>query len=215
MSSVSKYITTWICFLYQHLKEMEWMPSPEQVRANLPSVFVEKYSTTFDASEVFIETPSDLHMQASTWSNYKHHNTAKYLVACSPNGTIILISPLYVGGNSNVELTRVSGFIEKLPKNTSPPISIMADRGFTVRDQLKEVGAELNIPPFLAGRKQLAAEDVQDTRKIVSVRIHVERAIGRMKHFAILKGTLPTNQIVCVCMAHNISTCPCTKMKRK
>ena len=103
----------------------------------------------------------------------------------------------------------MSGFIEKLPKNT---ISIMADRGFTVRD---EVGAELNIPPFLAGRKQLAAEDVQDTRKIASVRIHVERAIGRMKHFAILKGTLPTNQIVCVCMAHNISTCPCTKMKRK
>ena len=86
MSSVSKYITTWICFLYQYLKEIEWMPSPEQVRANLPSVFVETTFAIIDASEVFIETPSDLHMQASTWNNYKHHNTAKYLVACSPNG---------------------------------------------------------------------------------------------------------------------------------
>ena len=26
-----------------------------------------------DGSEVFIETPSDLHVQLSTWSPYKHH----------------------------------------------------------------------------------------------------------------------------------------------
>ena len=202
---VSKYITTWICFLYQHLREIEWMPTPEQVAANLPSIFVEKYPSTFaiiDASEVFIETPSDLHMQASTWSSYKHHNTAKFLVACSPNGTITYISPLHVGGISDVELTRVSGFIQKLPRNATSPISIMTNRRLTIKDQLKEVGATLNIPPFLSGRKQLSAEEVQATRKIASVRIHVERAIGRIKNFAILRGTLPltmANQIVCVC----------------
>ena len=41
--------------------------------------------------------------------------------------------------------------------------------------------------------------------KIASLRIHVERAIGRMKTFAILKDTLPlslarlSNQVVCLC----------------
>ena len=176
------------------------MPTPEQVAANLPSIFVEKYPSTFaiiDASEVFIETPSDLHMQASTWSSYKHHNTAKFLVACSPNGTITYISPLHVGGISDVELTRAS-------KNSQETL-LLPYRLWQIGDLLKEVGATLNIPPFLSGCKQLSAEEVQATRKIASVRIHVERAIGRIKNFAILRGTLPltmarlANQIVCVC----------------
>ena len=48
------------------------MPSVEQVKATLPSPFKEKFATTtfaiIDGSEVFIETPSDLFMQLSTWS---------------------------------------------------------------------------------------------------------------------------------------------------
>ena len=203
---VSKYITTWICFLYHHLKEIEWMPTVQQVRATLPVAFKQKYPTTYaiiDASEVFLETPSDLQMQSSTWSSYKHHNTAKFLVACTPNGSISYVSPLYVGSISDVELTRVSGFLDTL-KN-KPGISIMADRGFTIQDQLKPLGVNLNIPPFMEGRKQLPSEEVLKGRQIASVRIHVERAIGRIKNYSILKGTLPlsmarlANQIVCVC----------------
>ena len=205
---VSRYITTWICFLYNHLKEIEWMPSPDQVVQNLPHVFKDKYPTTYaiiDGTEVYIQTPTDLQMQSSTWSDYKHHNTCKFLVACTPNGAVSYVSPVYVGSISDVKLTRISGFLEKLPPPTSRPLSIMADRGFTVRDQLKQVGYDLNIPSFLEGRKQLTAEECQQTRSIASVRIHVERAIGRIKNFAILKSTIPltlsrlTNQIVSVC----------------
>ena len=70
---------------------------------------------------------------------------------------------------------------------------------------LKDIGIELNIPPFMEGRSQLPAKEVQEGRRIASVRIHVERAIGRMKNFAILQGTFPIsmsriiNQVVCVC----------------
>lgn len=60
----------------------------------------------------------------------------------------------------------------------------MADRGFTIRDQLQEIGVDLNIPPFLQGQQQLPSEEVQRGRQIASVCIHVERAIGRMKTFA-------------------------------
>ena len=70
---------------------------------------------------------------------------------------------------------------------------------------LDEIGVKLNMPPFLDGRAQLPAKEIQEGRKIASLRIHVERAIGRMKNFDILKGTIPItmarqiNQIVCVC----------------
>jgi hypothetical protein len=59
----------------------------------------------------------------------------------------------------------------------------MADRGFTIQDQLKPLGIDLNIPPFMEGRKQLPADEVLKGRQIASVRIHVERAIGRINLF--------------------------------
>lgn len=112
---VSKYITTWICFLYHHLKEIEWMPTVQQVRATLPVAFKQKYPTTYaiiDASEVFLETPLDLQMQSSTWSSYKHHNTAKFLVACTPNGASHMCLPCtwdpYLTLNSPVYLASLT-----------------------------------------------------------------------------------------------------------
>ena len=182
------------------------MPSVKQVEGTLPSAFREKYPSTYcmiDGSEIFMETPSDLQMQSSTWSNYKHHNTAKFLMACTPNGCISFISPLYVGSISDVELTRVSGLLKSIEDKSG--ISVMADRGFTIKDMLGEIGVKLNIPPFMEGRKQLTAPEVSQGRKIASVRIHVERAIGRVKSFHILKHTIPitlaglSNQIVTVC----------------
>ena len=81
----------------------------------------------------------------------------------------------------------------------------MADRGFTIKDMLDDIGVKLNIPPFMKGRKKLPASEVSEGRKIASVRIHVERAIGRIKSFQILKHTISitlaglSNQIVTIC----------------
>ena len=94
-------------FLYHHLKELNLSPSVEQVLGTLPHSFRERFPTTYaiiDDSEIFLQTPSDLHMQSSTRSYYKHHNTAKFLVACTPNGAISFISPVFVGSISDVEL---------------------------------------------------------------------------------------------------------------
>ena len=62
-TQISRYLTTWICFLYKHLSELDWMPTVEQVSGTLPSAFRFKYPNTYaiiDGSEIFIETPSDL-----------------------------------------------------------------------------------------------------------------------------------------------------------
>ena len=75
---------------------------------------------------------------------------------------------IYIPSLLDTELTRVSGFLTEL--KDKPGISIMADRGFTIENMLKEVGAELNI---MEGRQQLPTNE---GRCIASVRMHVERA---------------------------------------
>ena len=80
-ASVSRYFITWVCFMYHHLKAIDWCPTAEQVAGTLPNAFKEKYPTTYmiiDATEVFINTPSDLVLQSSTWSNYKQHNMPRF-----------------------------------------------------------------------------------------------------------------------------------------
>ena len=81
----------------------------------------------------------------------------------------------------------------------------MADRGFTVADDLSLLGVSLNIPCFLEGRDQLTAAEVKESQTIASVRIHVERAIQRIKKFRVLRNEIPLtlhgsiNQIWTVC----------------
>ena len=38
---------------------------------------------------------------------------------------------------------------------------MMANRGFTIKYQLKEINVELNIPPFLDEQQQLPADEVK------------------------------------------------------
>ena len=58
----------------------------------------------------------------------------------------------------------------------------MADRGFTIADLLHDRGVTLNIPPWKSG-PQLSEESLIETRRIANIRIHVERAIGRVKNY--------------------------------
>ena len=81
----------------------------------------------------------------------------------------------------------------------------MVDRGFTISEELKPLGVSLNIPPFLDGRKQFTKAEVKEGQTIARVRIHVERAIQRIKRFKILRNEIPltlhgsVNQIWTVC----------------
>ena len=77
------------------------------------------------------------------------------------------ISPLYVGSITDVQLTQASGFLETV--SDKPGISIMADRGFTIKEMLQAIGVQLNTPPFLEGRRQLPAEEISTGRKIASL----------------------------------------------
>lgn len=69
---------------------------------------------------------------------------------------------------------------------------ILADRGFTCQDHVGMYMAEIKMPPFTKGKKQLEKFDVDWSRELSLVRIHVERVIGVLKQkFTILQNVLP------------------------
>ena len=48
---------------------------------------------------------------------------------------------------------------------------------------LMVVQAGLAIPPSTCGNLAMSSGDVYETSKIANIRIYVEQAIGRLKHF--------------------------------
>ena len=72
----------------------------------------------------------------------------------------------------------------------------MADRGFTVCEELKELNIGLRTASFLGSeRAQLTSKEVTETRRIVEARIHVERAIQHVKKLRILQGDVDISNI--------------------
>lgn len=68
----------------------------------------------------------------------------------------------------------------------------MADRGFDISDSVGTMQASLRKQAFTKGKTQLSAMDVEETRIIANVRIHIERVIGNVRQkYTILKNVLP------------------------
>ena len=94
----------------------------------------------------------------------------------------------------------------------------MADRGFNVCKELQAKGIGLRIPSFLGSdRAQLSAKEVTQARRIAEARIHVERAIQRIKEFKMLQGEVDIalvhilEQIFQVCAFMTSFQCPIVK----
>ena len=192
-STVSRYVITWVNFLYFSLGGIVsiW-PSKQQIIETMPENFRKTYPSTrciIDCTELFCQRPSSLSIQSALYSSYKHHVTYKGLVGIAPSGAITFVSQLYEGSISDKEIVSRSGLLSK--ELWSPGDSLMADRGFDIQDLLSPLQVNLNIPAFLAGRPQLTKAEVKESQGIASVRIHVERAIQRIKKFRQIRNEIP------------------------
>ena len=213
ITSVSRILTTWVIFLNQQLRPLITFPSRTVIKRHMQHQFKKKYPDTrviIDCTELFTETPSSLPVQKATYSYYKHHNTLKGLIGVSPTGVVTFISDLYTGSVTDKELTRLCGLLDML----EPGDSVMADKGFDIGYELMTRGIKLNIPPFARKHKQMSKKDVIITRHIASLRIHVERAIGRIKQYRILGTVMPltvvhlSNEIWGICCALTLFRLP-------
>ena len=175
--------------MYVKFKELLFWPSRSRVDRNMPHCFSRSYPSTkviIDCTEFFIQRPSSLPSQSAIFSAYQNTNTCKSLVGISPDGAFTVVSPLYEGSISDRDLVLCSGLLQKLERGDS----LMADKGFDIEDLLLPLGVRLNIPPFLDKQQQMLPSDIQMTKSIAAVRIHVERAIGRLKQYRLLCGTI-------------------------
>lgn len=219
-TTVSRTCRTMFDLMHHRFRQIPIWPSKSLVQKSLPECFKMDYPTTrviLDCTELFIQNPSHFRVQSETYSTYKNHNTAKGLIGISPNGFISFVSDLVPGRMSDQEITVNSGLIEDLSKGDS----VMADRGFLIDEYLAKKEVSLNIPPFMSGKEQLSPKEEQETRKIARVRIHVERAIERVKNFRLLNFVFPNSMasdlnkiwVIC-CYLVNFTTHPIASDKK-
>ena len=157
----------------------------------MPESMKEKYPDVewlIDAFEIQCERPSSLKLLSQSYSNYKSRNTFKGLVAFTPSGQIGFISQLHTGSISDRELTERSGFLS-MPHTKGG--MWLADKGFQIQDLAQPLWCKVNIPTFVGKDVRMYPEDVFHTQQIASERIHVERAIKKIKNFHIFDRPIP------------------------
>ncbi|KAG8176630.1 hypothetical protein JTE90_028612 [Oedothorax gibbosus] len=120
----------------------------------------------------------------------------------SPSGRISCISDLFGGAISDKEIFKRS----VLPKVLEKGDVVLADKGFKIEEELNEIGVGLMQPLFLQNKIQFT-ERVEN--KVVSnLRVHVERAISRIKNFKylilrVLYRTIPSTTLMkCFTLRH-------------
>ncbi len=191
-STVSRIVSCWTEILEACIDEFPLWPDKDVIQRHMPAVFKEQFPKTrviIDAAEIEIDRPRNPDTQSQTWSEYKSRNTIKFLLAVTPNGVPCFVSQCFGGRISDKELTQRCGILDKTSdgkERFDPGDAIMADKGFDIDDLLQSQAIQLNHPPFLKGKEQFTEEEVIRTRRIASLRVHVERAIERIKNFRIL-----------------------------
>lgn len=202
--TVSRIFISWINFMFLRFGIINIWPSREEVDKTMPEDFKVKYPKTrviLDCTEIKCQMPSSLLLNSRLFSSYKNHTTVKGLIGIAPSGAITFTSQLYTGSISDREIVERSGILD-LPLSEGD--DVMADKGFTIQDLLP-LGVSLNIPPFLGQEQQMSPEDVSKTLVIAALRIHVERAINKIKNFHIWDKVIPLtlfpviNQMWSVC----------------
>ena len=70
---------------------------------------------------------------------------------------------------------------------------VLADRRFLVSEEMAVRRVTLRMPSLTKGKKLLSAKEVNSSRKLAHVRIHVERVIGCMKTILLLQTSVQVN----------------------
>ena len=161
LSVASKLFQKWLDIMFVRLPFLITWPECEVCKHNMPNCFKELYSNCrciIDCSEIFIEQPKNYAARQTTYSNYKKNNTIKFLIGITPFGTISFLSPCWGGKVSDKNLTQSSNFFNCVERGDT----ILADRGFTIAEDLAVYGADLKIPAFTRGKKSTESERSRD-----------------------------------------------------
>ncbi len=183
VATASRYFHRCVSILYKLFNGTILIRWPDRMNLlnNTPSYFQSCFKNAvtviIDCFEIFIETASMKQASAQGWSQYKHHPTIKFLIGISNTGVIIFISVAFGGRASDKHITMESGFLDNLQEGDF----VLADKGFKIADEVEEKRATVQIPCFVKNGSQLHPADIEETRELANIRIHVERVIRQLR----------------------------------
>ena len=215
VTSAGLVFNNWIDYMYLRLGTLSIRPHRDIIVEHMPPKYHAEYPNTvaiIDCTELHVHRPSSLTIQSQCYSEYKSGTTLKGLIAIDPRGAVIFTSKLFTGSIYDKEIVKQSRFLELLKQliaagRLNVGDAIMADKGFDTNSELQALGILLNIPPKCCTKKQMVPGDVELTKKIAAHRVHVERAIARIKQFKLVGHKVPAtlfpkiNTIWSVCCA--------------
>ncbi|KAJ8299946.1 LOW QUALITY PROTEIN: hypothetical protein KUTeg_021465 [Tegillarca granosa] len=205
--------SNWINFMFFHFGSVSIWPHRDVIIQNMPSKFKCDFPETMiilDGTKMKIQRPTALTTQSQMYSDYKSATTVKGLIGVDPRGSVTFISMLFSGAISDKAISSQSGLFDTMRKMIDCGMlkegdGVMVDKGFNIREEIEMLGLRLVIPPNAPCEGQMPAADVAMTKKIAAHRVHVERAISRIKKFKILSNRIDLsifssiNQIWFVC----------------
>lgn len=188
-TTCKNYFLETIDILYLVLKTVIVWSSKDIVRRNMPKCFKNYIDTRviLNCIETSVERPKCLTCRIRTYSHYKGNHTIKSMIGISPDGLICFLSNVYGGRASDKIIFNESDILNKCIEGDA----IMVDKGFLIDAECAEKGIKLHRHPFLGKQKQLSVEDGFQNSEIARARVHVERAIQRIKIFKIFPTKVP------------------------
>uniref|UniRef100_A0A8C1VWW4 DDE Tnp4 domain-containing protein n=1 Tax=Cyprinus carpio TaxID=7962 RepID=A0A8C1VWW4_CYPCA len=196
-STLSATFADTIDVLYARLAPLLYWPERHCLQATMPHQFLQAFgkrvAIIVDCLEIRTEMPSNLMKRAQSFPHHTGTHTIKYLIGITPQGLISFISKGWGGRASDMHITENCGLLNKL----LPGDVVLADRGFNIKDSVGMMCAEVIIPAFTKRRCQLDVKDVEDTRAIAHLRIHVERVVGNLRNkYTLLHNTIPASLLL-------------------
>ncbi|XP_034063376.1 uncharacterized protein LOC117540700 [Gymnodraco acuticeps] len=132
----------WLDLMYANISFLIKWPDRECIRSTVPAEVLFQYprvTAIIDCFEIRIEHSKKLKTRAITYSKYKNWTTVKYFIACHPSGSITYLSKGWGGRASDVHIVRNSDFLSQKFHHAGD--QILADRGFTLKDDFAVLGA--------------------------------------------------------------------------
>lgn len=184
----ARYFYKTLHLLYMFFKRLIPWPSRQEIRRNLPKHF-DKYPDTrvvIDCTEFAVACCRCLSCRLRCYSHYKGAHTLKVMIGISPAGLITFLSQTFGGRTSDKFLFLQSNILKKV----EPGDSIMCDKGFLITEECKALAVNVIQPPFLKDKNKFSPQEAADTYYIAHARVHVERAIQRLKTYKILSDKI-------------------------
>ncbi|XP_071316585.1 Fanconi anemia core complex-associated protein 24 isoform X2 [Trachinotus anak] len=177
---------TWCHYLFFMLGPLPIWPSRQAVNELMPPFF----RTTFPKTRVVLHmTEIRIQLPACT-ENSSHHKgstTLKSLIGIAPSGSVSFVSSLYTAAVSHKDAIRESGVLNLL----EPGDQVLTDESLEIKDLLDVSGVNLVSLTLSQPNRQSVQDDLTHTDSGL-LKVHMRRAIGRLKECHIFDDVVPS-----------------------